>query len=197
MYPVKSCIAPAIHLFINRYSQVTAHHMAMIYLYRKLSVKIHKESGETLTHSVVHFLPSLIPPRFDCIDSHQNIFGPSLRLPCRLNQSVHIWDCADILLLWHSGSSMLVHCSISHSTSSMQSPSLSNGLSKSPFQLSPSSVSEMLSHARFSSVSSGSRLFHRIWRTVRARTQVLGSIGIWYGTRLHMDMSEIKCNSKW
>jgi len=47
----------------------------------------------------------------------------------------------------YSGSSMLVSYSISDSTSAAQSSSLSFGLSKSPFQLSQSSLSEMLSGA--------------------------------------------------
>jgi len=46
-----------------------------------------------------------------------------------------------------SGSSMLLSCSRSDSTSATQSSSLSSGLSKSRFQLSQSSVSEMWSGA--------------------------------------------------
>jgi len=52
----------------------------------------------------------------------------------------------------HSGLSMLFSCSISDSTSAAQSSSLSFGLSKSPFQLSQASVSEMLWGVRSSSL---------------------------------------------
>ena len=62
MYLVKRFIVPALHLFINRYLQATAHHLLSIYLYPKLSVKIHTEAGETLTHFVLFLLHYLIPP---------------------------------------------------------------------------------------------------------------------------------------
>jgi len=67
----------------------------------------------------------------------------------------------------HSGSLMLLSCSISDSMSAAQSSSLSFGLLKSPFQLSQSSVSEMLSGAVSSSLSTGWRLILRIWRTFK------------------------------
>jgi len=56
-------------------------------------------------------------------------------------------------------------CSISDSSSATQSSSLVSGLSKSPFQLSQSSVSEMLSGAQSSSPSTGWWLILRIRRT--------------------------------
>jgi len=65
----------------------------------------------------------------------------------------------------HSGSSMLLSCSRSHSMSSAQSSLLSFGLSMSPFQLSQSSVSEMLSVVQCSSHSSGWPLILRIQQT--------------------------------
>jgi len=65
----------------------------------------------------------------------------------------------------HSGSSMLLSCSISDSTSTMQSSSLSFGLSKSPFRLSQASVSKMLSGALSSSLSTGWQLSVRILGT--------------------------------
>jgi len=66
-----------------------------------------------------------------------------------------------------SGSSMLLTWSISDSTSAVQSSSVSFGLSKSPFQLSQSSVSEMLSGALSSSLSTGWRLILLIRRTFK------------------------------
>ena len=103
MYLVKRFIAPAILLFINRYSQATAHHSPIIYLQLKLSVRIHKEASATFTCSVILCLHSLISLRFDCIDHHQHFFIPSSCLPCRPNQSRIIWRSAQILLCWVFG----------------------------------------------------------------------------------------------
>jgi len=64
-----------------------------------------------------------------------------------------------------SGSSILLGCSTSDSMSGLQSSSQSFGLSKSPFQLSRSTVSEMASGALSSSLSTGWPLILRIWRT--------------------------------
>ena len=50
-----------------------------------------QEAGETLTHSVLLFLHSLIPTCFHCIDCHQQLFSVSVRFPCRSNQSGNIW----------------------------------------------------------------------------------------------------------
>jgi len=99
-YLAKRFIPPAIHLFINRYLQATPHHSPMIYLSPKLLVKIHQEVGETLIHSVLLYLHSLIPPRFDCINSPQHLFSLSHWLPCRQNQSGNIWRGTHIPLLW-------------------------------------------------------------------------------------------------
>jgi len=99
MYHGKRFIAPAIYLFMNRYSHATSYNSPIIYLEQKLSVMLHK-AGELLTHSVLHFLPSFISPRFCCIDRHQHLFSLSLWLPCWPNQSGHIWRGAHILLLW-------------------------------------------------------------------------------------------------
>ena len=99
MYHTKRFIAPAIHLFMNRYSRSTSYHSPIIYLWLKLSVKLHK-AGEPLTHSVLLFLPSFVSPCFNCIDRHQHLFSLSLWIPCRPNQSGHIWRGAHILLLW-------------------------------------------------------------------------------------------------
>ena len=61
IYPGKRFIAPAIHLNINQYSQATAHHTQIICLKLRFLVMLHKEAGETLTHSDIHFLRSLLP----------------------------------------------------------------------------------------------------------------------------------------
>jgi len=74
----KSFIMPAIHLFLNRYLQASAHHSHIIYLSWNHSVKIHTEAGETLTHSVLLCLHCLVPSRFDCIDCHEHLFSMSV-----------------------------------------------------------------------------------------------------------------------
>ena len=99
MYHAKIFILPAIHLFMNWYSQATSYHSPIIYLQLKLSDMLHKAGGQ-LTHSVLLFLPAFISPRFNCIDCHSHLFSLSLWLPCRPNQSGHIWRGAHILLLW-------------------------------------------------------------------------------------------------
>jgi len=91
MYLAKILIAPAINLSINRYSHTPAHLLSIIYLQLKLSVEMMQEAGETLTHSVLLFLHSLIPTCFHCIDCHQQLFSVSVRFPCRSNQSGNIW----------------------------------------------------------------------------------------------------------
>jgi len=99
MYHAKRFIAPAIHLFMNRYSQVTSYHSPIIHLQLKLSVKLHK-AGEPLTHSVLLFLPSFISLRFNCVDCHKHLFNLSLWVRCRPNLSRQISCGAHILLLW-------------------------------------------------------------------------------------------------
>jgi len=59
---------------------------------------LHKDAGETLTHSVLHFLHSLIPPHFDCIECQQHHFSLSLWLPYWPNQSGNIW-CSTLIPL--------------------------------------------------------------------------------------------------
>jgi len=74
----------------------------------------------------------------------------------------------------YSGSSMPLSCSISDSTSAAQSSSLSFELSKSLFQLSQSSVSEMLSGAQSSLHSTGWRLILRIRQTINTWVRTVG-----------------------
>jgi hypothetical protein len=130
----KTFIAPAIYLFINQYSQATAHYSPIIYLYRKLSVKIHIEAGEIFCilsyffFSALYLLVSIALTvinscsaiRFDFRVSRINpgSFGTALKSRCA----------------GHSGFSTLLCYSRFDSTSTMQSSSLSFGLSKSPFQ---------------------------------------------------------------
>jgi len=100
IYLATRFIVPAIHLFINRYWQATAHYSPIIYLYLKHSVKQHKEAGKTLTHSVRHFLRSHIPPLVNCIDCQQHHSSMSLWVPCWPNPSGNIWHGTPIPLLW-------------------------------------------------------------------------------------------------
>jgi len=96
----KCFIAPARHLFINRYLQATAHHSPIIYLWLKLSVRIHREADEPLTHSVLLIPRSLIPPRFNCFDCHQHHLSLSMWPLCRPNQSGNNWRGTHIPLIW-------------------------------------------------------------------------------------------------
>ena len=99
MYLVKRFGGHTLHLVINQYFQATAYHSPIKYLQLILSVKIHKEAGESLTHCVLLVLQSLIPHRFNCIDRHQHIFSLSLGLPRRPIQSGNISHSAHIPLL--------------------------------------------------------------------------------------------------
>jgi len=101
MYHAKRFIAPAIYVFMNRYSQDT-YHSPIIYLWLILLVKVHK-AGEPLTHSVLLFLPSFTSPHFNCVDRHSHLVRLSLWLPCGPIQSRHSWRSAHILLLWAFG----------------------------------------------------------------------------------------------
>jgi len=65
----------------------------------------------------------------------------------------------------YSGSSIVLSCSITDSKSAAQSTSLWFGLSKSPFQWSQASVSEMLAGGLSLSLSTELQLILRIWRT--------------------------------
>jgi len=100
IYPAKRFIVRAIHLFINRYSQATAHHVPKICLQLKLLVKLHTGACETFTHSVLLFLHSPILPCFDTIDYYQHRFSLSVWLPCWSIQSGHICHGTHIPLLW-------------------------------------------------------------------------------------------------
>jgi len=99
IYHAKRVIAPAIHLFMNQYSQATSYHSLILYLLLKLLLKLHKEAGEPLTHCGLLFLQSFVSPRFYCIDRYQHLFSLALRLSCWPNQSVNIWRGSNILLL--------------------------------------------------------------------------------------------------
>jgi len=120
-----------------------------------------------LTHSVVLFLHSHCPLHFDCIARHIHIFSLCLWLPWRLNQSGNIWRgdhippfCVfrilDAIVLLYI---RFIIC--------RAIVALSFGLSLSPFQLSQSSVSEMLSGVLSSSLSTGWQLILQIWRTFK------------------------------
>jgi len=61
---------------------------------------LHKEAGEPLTHSVLLFLHSFIPPRFNSIDCHQHLHSLSFWLQCWPNQSGNIRRDTQIMQLW-------------------------------------------------------------------------------------------------
>jgi len=143
-------------LFINQYSHVTAQYSPIIFLYIKFSVKQHKEPGENiLTHSVLLFLVSLIPPHFPCIDCDQPCFSLFFEL-CVGQMNPGTFGVA---LTSHcsglSESYLLLSASILDSSSALQSSLLSFGLSKLPFQMSQISGSEMLPGGPSSSLSAG------------------------------------------
>jgi len=96
----KRKIAPAIHLFINVYSETNAHHSPIIYLTLKLLIKLHKEAGETRTHSVLLLLDSSIPPCLHYIDCHQHLSILFRWHLCWPNQSRNIQCSTHIPLLW-------------------------------------------------------------------------------------------------
>lgn len=100
MYLAEWCITPAINLFINRYSQATSLHSALIYLSLKHLVKLHIETGWPGANFWLHFLPSCVSPRCECIDGYQYIFSLSVALPCWLNHSLNTSPGSHILLLW-------------------------------------------------------------------------------------------------
>jgi len=98
MNHAKRFIAPAIHLFMNRYPQHTSYNSPRIHVELKLFVKLHI-AGEPMTHPVLLFLPSIISPRFNCIDHHQHLLRFSIWLPCQPNQAGRVGRSAHILLL--------------------------------------------------------------------------------------------------
>ena len=138
----------------------------------KFSVKQHIEPGEnTLTQSVIHFLVPLLllvsiartvinPFSAFCIDLHvgqinPGIFGAALTTQCS--------GLSDASIPW-SGA-------ILHSLLALQCSSLSSELSRSPFDRNQFSVSEMLSGALNSSLSTG-------WLSIRL-IQKTFNIWVW------------------
>jgi hypothetical protein len=100
MYCAKSFIAPAIHLFSNGYFQANDHHSLVIYIELKLSVKKHKEAGETLRYFVVDVLRFCNPAPVDCIDRHYDVCRMLLSLLSCTTQCRNIWHNAHLSLLW-------------------------------------------------------------------------------------------------
>ena len=165
IYLAKTIIAPAIHLFINWYSQATAHHWPIIYLSMKLTVMLHKEAGDTswcvsyyvfsisilLVASIVLTITNTFPAcQFDFRVSQIN-----LEKFCAAHTS-----CRSEL----SGSSMQSPHSESDSTSASQSSSLSFGLHKLPYQTSQFPVTKILPGAPSASLSTGWRSILPIWQ---------------------------------
>jgi len=125
-------------------------------------------------HSVLLCLQFLISPRFYNIDHHKHLFSRSLRHPCWGKNPGTFRMALASCCSGHSGFLISLSGSISDSSSTAQSSSLSFGLSKSPFQLSQSSVSEMLSGAPSSSLVTGWRLIILIQRTFNIRVHPPG-----------------------
>ena len=137
MYLATSFIAPAIHLFINRYLQATAHYSPIIYLYLKLSVKIHKEAGETLTHSVLLLFTSLfllISIALTIINTFSACF---FDLRCGLINLGIFGAALTSRFSGHSGPSILLSSSIPDSIFARQSSSLLLWIIKVPIQVKP------------------------------------------------------------
>lgn len=65
--------------------------MPLMYLKLKLLVKLHREPGETLTHSVQLWLYLLRLSGFDCVDCQHHHFMLCLCIPCWLNQFGNNW----------------------------------------------------------------------------------------------------------
>jgi len=156
--------APTIHLFINRYSPVTAHHSVIVYLYIKLSVKLYKAPLETYRRIVSNFV--LIPYSL-LVSIPLTVTNPlsALLFEFHVGQInmgtsgvAHPSRCSGF-----SGSLMALSSTKSDATSSSQSSSLSFGWSKSPVQFSPFSVSELLSGALPISLWTGWRLILFLW----------------------------------
>ena len=148
-------IAPAVYLCINRYRQATVHHTPRIELYLKLPVMLHNQAGDTLTHSVLLILRSLVPPCFYCTDHHHQVAAWVVDLGVgRFNPGIY-------------GAALTSRCSgyssflrwLSRPPLDPMSPgefsSLSFGVSKSLYQCRQFSVSERLSGALCSSHRAG------------------------------------------
>jgi len=101
IYRTEYYISPPILWVMNKCPHVTAHCSPIMFLYVKFLVKLHIEPGENiLTQSVQLFLISLIPPCFNCIDSHQPRFSLSHWPLCWPNQSRNIWCGTHNPMLW-------------------------------------------------------------------------------------------------
>jgi len=164
MYLAKWFIAPAIHLFINRYSQGTSHHSPWIYFELKLLLKLHEEASEPSMHCVLF----LFTPWFPLVSitlTVTNTFSSCL-VDVRFGRTdlgtyrVALRSCSSV----HSGRLMPLLCLISVSSSDSQLSSLSLGSAKSPFQFSPLLVSEILSGAPCLSLLTGCGFILRIRR---------------------------------
>lgn len=100
MYLAKSFIAQATHLFINLDWKASDQHLPITLHCIKQLVGIHKEAGETIIHSVVDFLYTIVPAYFDYIERHQLLINLALGLPCTLHQLRNFWHTTHIQLLW-------------------------------------------------------------------------------------------------
>ena len=165
MYHAKWILVLAIHLFMNRYSQA-ADRSPIIYLSLQLSVKLHK-AGEPLTHSVLLVFPTLFLCVSTALTVSKTISDSVFDFPFGRTNPGTIVAALTTCGSAHSGSSMQLLFTILDSSSTSESSSQSFALAKSPFQVSQSSVSTMLSGTLFSSLSTGWRLILQIRLTFK------------------------------
>jgi len=165
-YLAKWFISAAIHLFMNKYPYVTATSSPIVFPYVQFSVKQHIEPGKTYWPILSYFF---VFPWFILVSiavtviNHITADFMDLHV-ARINlgklRAALISRCSGL-----SGASMRLSSSICNVMSMSQSSSLAFGGSKSPFQWSQFSVSEMLSGALSWSLSAGWWLILRIRRT--------------------------------
>ena len=118
MYHAKRFIAPAIYLFMNRYSHATSYNSPIIYLSLKLLVMLHK-AGEPLTHSILLFFPPLFLRVSAALTITNNFSACLFDLHVGQTNPGPFGAALTSCCSGHSGSSMPLFCSISDSSSAV------------------------------------------------------------------------------
>jgi len=174
MYLAKRFIVPAIHLYINRYSQATAHHFQYYisnYNSRSRYIKQLVKHWRILSYIVFTPLFLLVSIALTVVNTFSAcLFDLRVGWINPGTFGVALTSCCP----GHSRSSILLSCSISDSISAAEWSLLSSGLSQSPFQLNQSTVSKMVSGKLSSSLSSGWRLIIRIQQIFNIWVRSLG-----------------------
>jgi len=151
---------------MNGYVQATGHDSAGIYLWMKLLVKLHTVAGETYWHILCYMFWFPLFLLVSNVVTVTNIVSTSLfdlRVD-HINPGTFGVACTSRCSRL-SGPWMPLCHSMADWTSAAQSSALSFRLSKAPFRFSQCSVSEKLSSALSSSLSTGWRLIRLIPRT--------------------------------